>query len=94
MSEFSGTTYDPILTVVTSTISTGICGTSYTGTGDWYINANTNCTSVTYDGRNIGGNIIVNGSYIFDVTNQTLNISYATNYIMGLTNSNMIGVYS
>jgi hypothetical protein len=92
--DYTGTTYDPILTVVTSTISTGICGTSYTGTGDWYINQNTNCTSITYDGRNIGGNIIVNGSYTFDVTNQTLNISYATNYIMGLSNSNMIGVYA
>jgi hypothetical protein len=72
----------------------GMCGTSYTGTGDWYINSDVNCTNINYSGQNINGNIIVNGSYTFDITNQTLNISLSSKYISGLSGSKMIGVYT
>jgi len=58
----------------------GYCGTDYSGTGDWYVNANINCTTSNYNYGHIN-NIIINGSYIMDLINTSLNMSLSTSYI-------------
>lgn len=70
----------------------GICGTDYTGTGNWYINENVECNSTNYSGETIGGNILINGSYLFLLNEIELNHSLANYYIFGEEGSRWKGV--